>query len=128
MKYKTMTLITCAVLVLSGFAVLFFPSRVVSLYDVGLSEGGSVLARSFGASYLSLAVLAWHAKDTQDETARRVVSISLAVCFGLGSVIFIIAQLQHVFNALGWIDVILNGSLFLGHLYFVLRPGFNIGT
>lgn len=121
-------LITCAILVLSGFAVLIFPSKVVSLYDAGLSKGGSVLARSFGASYLSLAVLAWHAKDTQDETTRRVFSISLAVCFGLGSVIFLIAQLQHVFNALGWMDVVLNGSLFLGHLYFVFHPGFKEGT
>lgn len=128
MKFKTMMLITCAILVLSGFAVLIFPSKVVSLYDAGLSKGGSVLARSFGASYLSLAVLAWHAKDTQDETTRRVFSISLAVCFGLGSVIFLIAQLQHVFNALGWMDVVLNGSLFLGHLYFVFHPGFKEGT
>ncbi|MBS3749907.1 MAG: hypothetical protein KGY39_00195 [Anaerolineales bacterium] len=128
MKYKTMMLITCAVLVFSGLAVLVFPSGLVSLYGADLSGAGSVLARSFGASYLSLAILAWHAKDAQEKAARRIVSLSLAVCFGLGSVIFIIAQLQHVFNALGWLDVILNGPLFLGHLYFVFRPGVSQGT
>lgn len=122
MKYKTLVLISCAVLVLSGSVVLLFPFWVVSFYDAALTEGGAVLARSFGATYLALAVLAWYARDAQELIIRKTVSISLAICFGLGFVIFAVSQWMGVFNILGWLDIILNGLLSAGHIYYLTRP------
>ncbi len=122
MKYKRLVLISCAVLVLSGSIVLLFPFWVLSLYNAALTEGGAVLARSFGATYLALAVLAWYARDAQELVIRKMVSISLAICFGLGFVIFAVSQWMGVFNILGWLDIILNGLLSAGHIYYLTRP------
>ncbi|MFO8037363.1 MAG: hypothetical protein R6U57_12130 [Anaerolineales bacterium] len=122
MKYKTLVSVSCVVLLLSGFVVLAVPFWLLNLYDAALTAGGAVLARSFGATYLALAVLAWAGRDAQELVIRKTVSVSLAICFGLGFVIFAVSQWMGVFNILGWLDIILNGSLTAGHIYFLSHP------
>jgi hypothetical protein len=122
MKYKTLVLVSCLVLLLSGSVVLAVPFWLLSLYDATLTAGGAVLARSFGATYLALAVLAWMGRNAEELVIRKAVSVSLAFCFGLGFVIFAVSQWLGVFNILGWLDIILNGLLAAGHVYFLIRP------
>lgn len=122
MKYKTLILVSCLVLLLSGSVVLVVPYWLLNLYDATLTAGGAVLARSFGATYLALAVLAWVGRDAQELAIRKTVSVSLALCFGLGFVIFAVSQGMGVFNILGWLDIILNGALTVGHIYFLTQP------
>lgn len=121
MRFNTLLHISVAVLILSGFGILLFPARVVSLYGTQLTPGGEVLTRCYGATYLALAATAWAVNKADGRPQQRRLAGGLALGFGLITVIFFAAQLRGVYNALGWFDVILHGSLFAGHLYFSVR-------
>lgn len=118
--FDRLILLSVAVLVLSGVVTLTFPSWLVALYGVRLTPGGVVLTRSFGAAYLGLAVMAWYVLHQGRSELHMPLSYSMIVCFGLGFLIFLISQISGVFNPLGWFDVVLNGLLTAGHIYFAL--------
>lgn len=118
--FDRLILVSTGVLVLSGAVTLVFPVWLVSLYGVRLTGGGAVLARSFGAAYLGLGVISWYVLHGGSIDLHHALSMGLGLCFGLGFVVFLISQLSGVFNPLGWFDVVLNGLLTAGHVFFML--------
>lgn len=122
MKFALLLRVTAVVLLLSGAAVLLFPVWVLALYGTTLTPGGLVLARSFGAAYVALGILAWQLRGTRQPVVRQGFSLGFIACFGLGFVVFFVAQLQGVYNALGWFDVLLNGFLAGAYIYHIMNP------
>lgn len=122
MKFALLLRVTAVVLIFSGAAVLLFPVWVLSLYGTTLTPGGLVLARSFGAAYVALGILAWQLTGIRQPAARQGFSLGFIACFGSGFVVFFVAQLQGVYNALGWFDVLLNGFLAAAFIYHIMNP------
>ena len=119
MRIRLLLAVTAVLMVGFGLSFLLAPARVFALYGVTLTKSGVMLAHVAGAAVSALGVLALSAREVIDERELRRTLLPLAVFFVVKSTVSLIAQVEGVFNSLGWtillIDVPL-AVLFVGTL------------
>lgn len=128
MKLSALMILNAIIAVVFGLGFVLAPSQVASFYspEVGITEAGAVLevvARLFGASLLTFAVLTWVARNAPDSEVRRAILLALFVGDVAGCVISLFAVLGGAVNALGWLTVAIYLLLAIGFGYFLFMPG-----
>jgi hypothetical protein len=118
MKLKTLMLINVVIAGLFGIAFLIVPWQVLSLYGVQPSPVLNYLGQLFGAALFTFAVLTWEARKAVASDARIAIVRALFIGDGIGFIVALMGQLNHVVNPLGWSTVVIYLLLALGFGYF----------
>jgi hypothetical protein len=85
-----------------GFTVL--PVWLASIYGMSLDKPGALMAQLFGTAFIFEAVLLWLARNFPWPEAQKIV-IGVVISNAIGFVVCLIAVLNKVWNALGWLSV-----------------------
>jgi uncharacterized membrane protein len=65
------------------------------------------MSQLFGANLVGVAVLCWLAQDVPESDFRSAISWALFVINAVALVVTVVAQLNHVMNAVGWSSVVI---------------------
>src|SRR5262245_19673746 len=115
---RNLFIVNAVVALAYALGLLLGPKYLLSFY--GLTSGTSELleAQLFGASLIAIGLLAWFARDFNDQTARDGVVISLFFSDVVGFVVTLLATLSKVMKDAGWSAVVIFLVLALGYGYF----------
>ena len=105
-----------------GIGFVLAPASVLALYGVATDPAGTFMARLWGAAAIQVGLAAWLARKDMDTPARRAVQLGNAGGLAVGFLIALLSQLGGLFNALGWLTVLLFLLLCIGYSYFHARP------
>lgn len=121
MKNRTLFTITAAVLMTFGAGFLLVPELIFALYGIELDAAGIMLANVAGAAVFALGSLALYYRKQPDTVAAYIAARMLLTFFILKAGVTLLAQLQGVFNTLGWSIVVLDVLLTAAFGYIALR-------
>jgi len=105
-----------------GIAFVVAPKPTLALYGVATDAAGTFMARVFGAALIQIGLVAWLAKNDTDTPALRAILRGYAGGLAVGLVIALVGQLSGLFNALGWLSVLIYLLLFVGYGYYQAKP------
>ena len=130
MSLKTLLVIKAAVCLIFGVLLLASPVFTYSIFGADLNSGGEFAGREYGVALIGTMLLTWYARNASESRARRAIILDLFIYDGAGAVITFIAQLNGLFNPLGWALVALYLFLAIAFGYFwftkpapVAQPG-----
>jgi hypothetical protein len=121
MKLNALMIVNAIIAVVFGVAFVVVPGQLQSLYGVTGDAALRYVGQLLGAALLTVAVVAWHARNAPDSPARRAIVLGLAVGSTVGFVVALLGQLGGVVNALGWSTVAIYLLLALGFWYFAFQ-------
>jgi hypothetical protein len=96
-----------------GLGFSFVPSFMLSLYGADLSPGFIFVTRMFGSTLLSTCIVLWYARRSENQTIIELTVRSNLLYWLLGSIMLLLAQLDGLFNFMGW-------GTFGFHVFFML--------
>src|SRR4030066_2254095 len=102
MSLKTLMIIKAVVCLTLGAILLLVPNFLYSFFGTTLNDAGVFAAREYGAALIGTLFLTWYARNAAESQARRAIILALCIYDAIGVVITLIAQLQGLFNPLGW--------------------------
>jgi hypothetical protein len=106
MRLKFWMIVKAIVVLVFGIGFVVIPEFVLDSFGMDLDEGGILMARLFGTAYIFKALLFWLSRNTPaSERAIRVILISDVVSDAIAFVVTIIASVNGIWNALGWLAV-----------------------
>jgi hypothetical protein len=117
MKLTTLLTITAIISVFFALGFLLTPNLILGLYGVTTDGSGMFIARLVGAAGSMFAVLAWLARGHTLAEARRAIVPAFLIAFLLQTIVFAVGTITGVFNALGWVIVILVGLFTVAFAY-----------
>ena len=120
MKLNLLFAINTVLAGLFGLGLIFAPAFVAGFYEVDLTSAGLVMGQMLGSCLFGIGILSWLARGLSDFAFRRSFAMVLFLGYMINFVISLIAQTNHVLNALAWINVGGYGVLALAFGYFVL--------
>ncbi len=119
MNLKNLFTINAVIALLFGLTFVLIPATALGWYGITLlPAAGILLARLFGATLLSHAVITWLARPLGASEARSAIVLGLLVTDACAFVVSLLAQLDGVANNLGWSTVAIYLLLGLGYGYF----------
>ncbi len=118
MKIKTLMVISAVITAVFGLAFVIIPERFLLLYGTPDPAPLKYLGQLFGAALIAFAVLAWSARNSPDNEARKAIVLSLFIGDAIGFVAALIGQLGGAVNELGWSTVAIYFILAIGFGYF----------
>jgi hypothetical protein len=118
MSLKTLLVIKALVCLFFGVLLLASPVFTYSIFGANVNDGGAFAGREYGAALIGTLLLTWYARNASDSRARRAIVLDLFIYDGIGAVVTLIAQLNGLFNALGWAVVALYFFLAIAFGYF----------
>ncbi len=106
-----------------GLGMIAVPGSVVTLYGVALDLPGELMTRWYAALLIGIGVLCLSTRAMTVSKDQKGVLLSLFVADTLGFVVALVAQINGMMNALGWVDVAtwLVLALFLGYFRFLSK-------
>ena len=119
MKLKTLMLINAVVAGVFGLAFVFVPGWVDANYGITADAAMRFMSQLFGANLLGIAVLCWLAQDAPESDARTAISWALCATNAVALIVTVVAQLNHVLNALGWSSVVIFLFFTVGWAFFL---------
>ena len=119
-SFLTLAAIVAAVF---GLAFLVVPSGLVGLYGVSLTPATAVVGRIAGSVILGFAIVFWGARNGSGAEAFKAVMMGGFVANVLDGLILLHATATGLLNALGWLQVLINGALAAGFAYFIFGKG-----
>lgn len=118
MKLRTLMLATAVLSFLFGLGFALMPAQTLTLYGVTTDAVGLILGRFFGSAMLGYAILTWFARGISDPQSRRAIVLALFLSSLLAAFVAIWGQLAGLFNAFGWIGVVVFPLFALAYGYF----------
>jgi preprotein translocase subunit SecY len=118
MSLKTLLVIKSLVCLCFGVLLLASPVFTYSIFGADVNDGGVFAGREYGAALIGTMLLTWYARNAVDSRARRAIILDLFIYDGIGAVVTFIAQLNGLFNPLGWSIVALYLFLAIAFGYF----------
>lgn len=109
--------------VLFGLEFLLAPEMALAQYGVPTEAHNQMQARYFGSTLLAFGLLLWLARGTQDTTVQRALLLASAVGNLVGLLLSLWSRFAGLQGLLAWVSVGIYGALFVGALFFLLRPG-----
>src|SRR5881296_870331 len=103
-------------------AFMLLHAIITLVFGVATDAAGTFMARVFGAALIQIGLVAWLARNDTDTPALRAVQRGYAGGLAVGLVIALAGQLSGLFNALGWLSVVIYLLLFVGYGYFQAKP------
>jgi hypothetical protein len=119
MNLKTMLLVNTVVAAVFGLALVLVPGTVIATYGVTVDAGILYMGQVYGAALVGIAVLCWFAKGAPVSEAGTAIFRALFVFNVVALVVSVVAQLNHVMNAVGWSAVAIYLLFTLGWAYFL---------
>ncbi|MGD0992861.1 MAG: hypothetical protein ABR998_10350 [Gemmatimonadales bacterium] len=107
MKVKTLMLINTVIAGVFGLAFVIVPGWVAANYGITADAAMRFMSQLFGANLVGVAVLCWLAQDVPESDFRSAISWALFVINAVALVVTVVAQLNHVMNAVGWSSVVI---------------------
>lgn len=124
MSLKTLLIIKAVVCLFFGILLLAAPVFTYSIFGTDLNNAGAFAGREYGAALIGTMLLTWYARNASESRARRAIILDLFIYDAAGAVITFIAQLNGLFNPLGWALVALYLFLAIAFGYFwFAQPG-----
>jgi len=118
---KTLFTITLVVELLFGIGFIAIPSNLANTFDVTLGEFGITLGRLFGSALLGFAVLLWFGRQSSYPETHKAVLTSMFTYWVISTVLYLVAQLSGLMNAMGWTAVGLHLVLAIAFGYYLLK-------
>ena len=110
MNLKNLFFVTAIVALVFGALFILLPAQTLALYGVDMT------------ALIIAGIVVWYAREMGAE-AQDGIMLAIIAGHGLGFIILLLAQLDGVFNNLGWATVALYLVLALGFAYFkFLKP------
>jgi hypothetical protein len=107
-----------------GIAMLVFPAALFSIFGVELGTGGIFPAREYGSALFGILMLTWFARKVPESVARTAIILALFIYDALGFLVTLVALIEGVLNALGWLVALIYLFFTLGFGYFMMKkPG-----
>ena len=120
MTLKTLMSIKAVICLVFGIGYIFFPSSVASYFGLYPEISGQLMTQFFGQAFFLLGLLLWLARNTSEPGIRKAFALALFVGDMVGFVISLMAVLNGITNALGWLPVALYLVIGLGFGYFLI--------
>ncbi|MCG6912836.1 hypothetical protein LJE86_02880 [bacterium BMS3Abin03] len=118
MNLKTLFVITTIITLVFGILFIVIPTQFYSWYGIDSNMALDYIGRLFGAALIAVGLISWQARNAADSDARRAIVLSFFIADGIGFIIALIGQLNHVVGNLGWLTVIIYLLISLGFGYF----------
>lgn len=96
-----------------GLGFSFLPALMLSVYGANMSSEFIFVTRMFGSALLSICVVLWYARRSENQTIIDLTVRSNLLYWLLGSIMLLFAQLNGLFNFMGW-------GTFGFHLFFTI--------
>lgn len=109
--------------ILFGLEFLLIPEMALAQYGVPTEAHNQMQARYFGSTLLAFGLVLWLARGTLDTTARRALLLASAAGNLVGLLLSLWSRFAGLQSLLAWLSLAIYGALFLGAMYFLLRPG-----
>jgi hypothetical protein len=126
MKLDSFLMLATIVAAVFGLAFLVAPAQLVAFYGVTLTPASEVIGRIAGSTILAFAIVFWAARNANGAEVLKAVMVAALVGNGLDFLILLHATATGLLNALGWIQVLINGLLAAGFGYFAFGKGKSI--
>jgi hypothetical protein len=123
MKLDSFLMFATIVAAVFGLAFLVAPSQLVAMYGVTLTPATEVIGRIAGSVILGFAIVFWGARNGNGAEAFKAVMMGGLVANALDTLILLHATATGLLNALGWLQVLINGALAVGFWYFAYGKG-----
>jgi hypothetical protein len=125
MKLKTLFTITAAFFIINAPIALLFPGTQSSLYGVTTGPGANYMAQWAGLGSITVALIAWFARNLAESETRRRIVLTLMIYFTLGVILSVLGVFSGVMSAMGWSLLIIYLLFALGYAYFLLKKPSN---
>jgi hypothetical protein len=120
MKLSTFAIIVTILAVGFGLAFLFIPEKLADCYGVGLTGGGILMARYFGAANVFIGLIFWSYSGVSPSAKSWPKLLMYSLIYDvLQLVITLMAVLNKDQNSMGWTTVALFALLSIGSLYYI---------
>ena len=121
MKLRVFLIINAILAIVHGIGFILMPSELLALYQVSRGASEQLMGQFFGATLLSVGVLAWLGKDLTDSRALAAIVLANLIGVAVGAVVSIRGVLSGVMGSAGWTSVAIYVFLTLGFLYFQFK-------
>jgi hypothetical protein len=118
-KFRRFIGIAAIITLLNGVSYTLFPAALLPNYGVVPTAGALLGFRFLGAALLTLGLILWFLRLTQDALAARGLLIGATVGNVIGVIISLWATLTGVMNGAGWLFVVTYAVLLAGYVYFL---------
>ena len=107
MTLKYWMVIKGIVVAFSGIVFMVVPELVFNnLLGMNLEEGGILMSRLFGLGFIFEGMVIWYSRNASRlDPAMRTIIPAIVVIDTIGFVVTLIASLNGVWNAIGWLFV-----------------------
>jgi hypothetical protein len=124
MKLKTLLVIYAVVSLILGLGLLLVPNMVLSSYGTAPDDIALLQTQFLGGLILSLAVMAWFARNAGPSDARNAILLAVCLSEAIGLVVALLALSSGVLPPTGWgnVAIFLVFALAFGYARFV-NPG-----
>lgn len=121
MKLRLLFIITSAFFIINAPIALLVPWIQLSLYGVATGPGSNHMAQWAGLGSLTVALIAWFARNLTESQERRGIVQTLMIYFIVGLLLSAVGTVSGVMNAMGWSLVAIYFLFASGYAYFLLK-------
>lgn len=121
MTVRAFFIFTAIVAIIYAVGFLIAPGHLARIYGVQTTPAVQLGFRYFGVALLSLGLIFWLAKDSQDMGAVKALLMGGAIGDAAGILVSIWGAATGIMNVRGWSVVLIYVVLLAGCIYF-LRP------
>ena len=119
MSLKNLFLVKAILSLIFGLSFIFFTALSMDFFGVmEIRAAGVLMGRLLGGTLVGMAVIAWYAQALDADAGRSAIVNGFIVTDLLGFVITLLAVLDGVINAIGWISVVVYLILAIGFIYY----------
>jgi hypothetical protein len=124
MKLSSWMAAKAIVVVIFGIGFVLVPVGLGSVFGLSLNPSGALMAQLFGAAFILESIVLWlPRKESLSHAAVRAIVTAVVISNAIGFVVTLLASLSGVWNALGWLPVLLYLVFGLAFAYFLFsRP------
>jgi hypothetical protein len=123
MKLSNFLMLATIVAGVFGLAFLLAPSQLVAMYGVTLTPATEVIGRIAGSVISGFAIVFWGARNGSGAETFKAMMMAGLIANGLDALILLHATVTGLVNGLGWLQVLINGTLAIGFWYFAYGKG-----
>jgi len=103
-----------------GICFVLLPVKLGSIFGMELSQSGALMAQLFGTAFIFGSIVLWLARNVSiSDVAARAIMTAVVISNLIGFIITLLASLAGVWNALGWLPVVLFFVFGLGFAYLL---------
>ena len=104
-----------------GIGFLIVPGPMLDPFGVILNATATTFARLFGSSLISISLILWFARRSEQSLLKSGVVYSLFAYYLISTVLLLLTEFSGLMNVLGWIVISIHLILLIWFGYFVFE-------